>query len=518
MPRTRPTSFLIPQSPKVILYSRAAAILLTVGLAAVAPAQSQPTATAPSSAAADNSRPLATTGVEATLITSTLDRKSGFFVALTPEAVLWRTQQGKAERLPRSEVLAVLFQSSTNTGEQARRASDPLNASEDPALNPLVDPLADPLRDLQPGVFPNPALDPAANPNEPLSDESRTNLSAPAILTGVLLTTDGQRLPGILEDTSATAPDRVHWLHPILGRTTLPLESVERILLNRSPLALATASTTTTSINPPTEDSVVLENNDTLRGYIASIGSQVKIEVGTGTAAAEQVIPSSRVTAINLTNTPVESQLPLITFHGGSKIRATIQSFTISDSGECAWASPLVGDPASGTPPYRAPLRDIAAFALSTIKARPLSGEVVGGTDDSKRLTGVQSIQPSANSPLGVRDIAMSGPCDTALALPAKTRRVAGVIDMPRSARVWGDCVVTLTLTNPNETPLLGTATWSGRINADTPTTSFSLSVSADTNPSALRVVIDAGENGPAQDRITLRDVLVLCDESPAAK
>ena len=92
------------------------------------------------------------------------------------------------------------------------------------------------------------------------------------------------------------------------------------------------------------------------------------------------------------------------------------------------------------------------------------------------------------------------------------------MIEMPRSARVWGDCVVTLTLTNPNDTPLLGTATWSGRINADTPTTSFSLSVPADTNPSALRVVIDAGENGPAQDRITLRDVLVLCDESPAAK
>jgi len=109
---------------------------------------------------------------------------------------------------------------------------------------------------------------------------------------------------------------------------------------------------------------------------------------------------------------------------------------------------------------------------------------------------------------LGAPDIELPGPMSVTWTLPAGVTRVAGVAELPVSARAWGDCSVVMF-------DGAGAQVWTTRLSGDAPSAPFNIDLSGK-DALTLTVRVEAGANGPIEDRVLLRRVLLLLDNKQA--
>jgi hypothetical protein len=300
---------------------------------------------------------------------------------------------------------------------------------------------------------------------------------------GVVRLVDGQVFPGLLSSEPAGA-DRVRWASRVGGLLAFPLERVSALQLRPG--------------KPPSTDGksdvLQLTNGDRVQGFLASVGPVFTIEVD----GKPTTIESSRVAAAAMANATKPAQGTWVWLASGAACR--VKALTLGQDGrgelslEAAEGPPIAVEPGE----VRAVVVDASLLkTLSAAKARVKPG-------DADRpwmpppVTGDSSL-----ALLGAADIELPGPMTVTWSLPGATR-IAGTVELPVSARLWGDCEVAIeAVASGRVRPL-----WRQRLNESTPEAAFNLELPGGSDLE-WTVRLEAGDNGPIMDRVVLRRVLV---------
>lgn len=359
----------------------------------------------------------------------------------------------------------------------------------------------------------------AARPSTQASPAQRalaTFASSAADASGLLLLTDGQTLAGVRERDPARllrlAPEgfteSLAWRSSTLDTLILPLERIS---------AVSFSSPQITIPQRMSGDMVRLRNNDLASGFVdiqyraGDPDSVLTIEPdgGAGANGVTRRIPLRRVASIILANPPEPAAGPWVWLADDSILRLDGSSpLTLNNDRIAQFATTfnVHGDSEAGLAKRTISVNaaDLIAFAprrerLMALAERPMR---VANTDTQRRWTAPPIIADALGAPLGAPDIELPGPMGVTWTLPTNAQRVAGVIELPASARAWGDCNVILL-------DAAGKERWSARVNNQAPRHAFNLDLTnAPTQDLTLRV--DAGANGPIEDRILVRRALIL--------
>ncbi len=318
----------------------------------------------------------------------------------------------------------------------------------------------------------------------------------------VLVTTDGQQLPGRPElGTRVTSTDQLPWVSDVLGTVLIPLEDVQR-LLGRASTPVRSAGTA---------DRVYLRNADVIEGFVELVpeapGQSITLSVDTGGDRAAR-IEWTAVDSVEFAASPQAARGPWVWLSNGSSLAASAVS--VSPQGQM-----VIGWPRVAAEPSL-PAASLWAFVparehIDALAARPL----VGVSPEGDRKYAQQPRAAEAPAPLGAQDIEVSGPVTAVWDLGTGALRISGVVEMAPSDRVWGDCTVTLEDVASGSDGALtaeGRELWTARINGDSPSAAFLVDLPAADDPRTprrLRVRVGEGANGPVQDRVWLRRVLI---------
>jgi hypothetical protein len=281
---------------------------------------------------------------------------------------------------------------------------------------------------------------------------------------GVMRLIDGQSFPGVLSSEPAE-PDRVRWAGRVGGLLSMPLERVAAMQLRPVAMPLCDG----------TSDVLLLTNGDRVEGFLASVGPLVTIEVG----GSPTTIESGRVAAASLANPAKAATGTWVWLASGAVCRVT--ALSLGQDGE-----------------VRA-----VVFEASALRTLAQSTPRVTSSDADRPWTPPPVVGDPALALLGAADIELPGPMTVTWALPGAVR-IAGTVELPEAARLWGDCDVAIeAVASGRVVPL-----WRHRLNEATPEASFNLELPGGSDLE-WTVRLEAGENGPIMDRIVLRRVLV---------
>lgn len=335
-----------------------------------------------------------------------------------------------------------------------------------------------------------------------------------ADVPGLVLLTDGQTIAGVRERDPARllglAPEgfteSLAWRTPALDTLILPLEQISAVSFNVQ------------QINIPQRmsgDIVRLRNNDIATGFVdvqyraGDPDSILTIEADGASAGTTRRIPLRRVSSIVFANPPEPAAGPWVWLADSSILRLDGASpLTLNNDRIAQFATTFDAPSNSEARSVKRTLSvnaaDLIAFAprrerLMALAERPMR---VANTDAQRRWTVPPIVADALGAPLGAPDIELPGPMAVTWTLPAEAQRVAGVIELPASARAWGDCNVTLLDDAGNER-------WSARVNNQTPRNTFNLDLTASPTQT-LTLRVDAGANGPIEDRVLIRRALIL--------
>jgi hypothetical protein len=116
---------------------------------------------------------------------------------------------------------------------------------------------------------------------------------------------------------------------------------------------------------------------------------------------------------------------------------------------------------------------------------------------------------------LGAADIELPGPMSAEWMLPPGASHVSIRLELPESARVFGDCVVRVEVVGDEASGV------EHRLSSASPSAMVRLALGAATGPvpsaegvRRLVVRVEAGERGGIQDRVVIRRGLVLVDSA----
>ena len=300
---------------------------------------------------------------------------------------------------------------------------------------------------------------------------------------GVLRLVDGQSFPGVLSSEPPEA-DRVRWAGRVGGLLSMPLERIAAMQLR--PVAVPAEG--------GKNDVLLLTNGDRVEGFLASVGPSFTIEVDGKPTAIE----AGRVAGASLANARRPAEGTWVWLAGGAVCRVVAWSLGQDGRGEVSLEAADGKAVAVESGEVRAIAFDAAAFrALAGVPSRVTAG------DADRSWTPPPVVGDPALALLGAADIELPGPMAVTWSLPGATR-IAGSIDMPVSARLWGDCEVVIEVEAAGQVRPL----WRRRLNESTPEAAFNLELPGGSDLQ-WRVRLEAGENGPIMDRAVLRRVLV---------
>ena len=300
---------------------------------------------------------------------------------------------------------------------------------------------------------------------------------------GVLRLVDGQSIPGVLS-SEPVEPDRVRWAGRVGGLRSLPLERVASLQLR--PVAMP--------VSDGTSDVLLLTNGDRVEGFLASVGPAVTIEAG----GKPVTIESSRVAAASLANPAKPASGTWVWLASGAVCRVTAMTLAQDGRGELTLE-------AGGGKPVSVEAGEVraAVFDASSLRTLAQAKHRVTSSDEDRSWVPPPLVGDPSLALLGAADIELPGPMTVTWSLPDAVR-IAGVVELPESSRLWGDCDVAIeAIASGRVLPL-----WRHRLNEATPEASFNLELPGGSDLE-WRVRLEAGENGPIMDRVVLRRVLV---------
>lgn len=321
---------------------------------------------------------------------------------------------------------------------------------------------------------------------------------------------DGQRFVGS-PALQAEQGDRITWTHPRLGDLRIPLDVVSRLVLRPAVAAKAP---------PPhvdaTGDEVLLLNGDRVRGFVENAGAIVTVSPPKPAPGLPQPasidIPLDQVASLTLTNPKEALRGVAVWLEDGSIVAGAGIEFDaagrkITIAGGSADGS-AAKTPAAGASLDVATLRGIVPKAerLIPLAALPVAREAPTG--DRRTFEPVRISSGELPAPLGAEDVVLPGPMVVEWTLPAGADRLAGWLVLEERFWAWGDCEVTIFLAAGEDDPsprLL----MRDRLNARRPIAPVNVPLMSGGRPQRLRVIVDAGEHGPVQDQLVLRNFLI---------
>ena len=299
--------------------------------------------------------------------------------------------------------------------------------------------------------------------------------------------TDGSVLRG---DLLAGKGDGLVLVHKRLGKVEFPLDSLAALTVqgagpgDRSSRKKA--------------DAVQLANGDLLEGFVESIGHAKE---GAGLAVtierekAKTQVPLERVAWVTL-NGGAAAKPGRVVWLGTGGERTAAAEFSIADKE--ARVVRAKGSPA-------------ALIEAGNVQAALLEPTVVMPLSSCAALNKLGEV--GAELPLGVRDLTITESGDVPAAtqqwqLPAGAVRISGWAVLPEECRRWGDCEVTVSVFGDQQSLLRPVRKFT--LNGATPVVALDADLPTDGKEKVwLSVKVGEGKNGPVQDRVVLRRVLV---------
>jgi hypothetical protein len=315
-----------------------------------------------------------------------------------------------------------------------------------------------------------------------MSQPRATSVYAPL---GVLVLTDGQRLPGSPMVGPGDTEGALQWRHRLLSRVQVPLDMI----------AWAGFRTTVPPPQGGEADAVFLTNGDRVEGFITEVDDPLLIEQDGGRTRIEL----DRIESIRLVAPPAK---PLqgatrVWFDDGSVI--DVLSLTLHDDGMFHFLPRLTesaeGDIAMQPTRVLAVLFDIDAVApLASCPVMDVEGPVT-------RYLVPEPEVSEAELALGLRDVTLRGPLVVRYALPAGASRFIGEAELAGDADEWSDCELVIS-TGDREVRR-------ERLSRDRPRIRFDISIEG----GELALEVTEGANGPIGDHIVIRSGMIVLDE-----
>ncbi|MCC6660193.1 MAG: hypothetical protein IT437_04835 [Phycisphaerales bacterium] len=310
---------------------------------------------------------------------------------------------------------------------------------------------------------------------------------------------DGQRLAGDLRPGEG-ADGLVRWMHPALGALDVPLESLAAARLLRA------GETAREPAGPPPvdADAAVLVNGDIVAGFVQSIGTVTKVEVGGEVRAIER----DRIARVQIANPPAARAGTAVWLADGSVV--VIDGVHTGPTGvvrvhPALDTSAPAGSEGSAVGGGREDLRvaDIVAVAFDAARIVPLATL----TPSSQRAVGRAWAAPITGAGDGnllwAGDLSMPGPMVVTWDLPPGATRLWMTADLPADMWTWGDCDLVVSV---GEAEAKRTRLW-----AEHATEDIVVDLPA-TGRRVLTITLEPGNYGPIQDRVVLRRPLLLRD------
>jgi len=317
----------------------------------------------------------------------------------------------------------------------------------------------------------------------------------------VIELTDGQRFIGSVGpwdsasvgSAGAIPPDSIGILASGHQIKSLPFERIGRVIFNPWVRNAARPGDWQAGI----EDSLILVNGDTLRGFLVSVDESVVFDPGTG----DREFSIGRVAEIRLGNEPQAHQGPRLWMRTGEIINAdSAHNLPESEIPEIAFvqAESIIAVWLDDRAPI--PLADLELVALEPGKARRWAREPDRGS--------------AWASPLGIASVAIDGPVRTAWSLPPQAAsfsaaaHLGGDLDNPaRTPGPWADAVLTISIESNGSTQALATI----QLSTQQPDADIAVALPGVGN-AGRRLIIELGEGrfGPIQDRLLLRRPFLL--------
>jgi len=315
---------------------------------------------------------------------------------------------------------------------------------------------------------------------------------------GVLELTDGQRFVGTASVVSA-GEESLAWNYARLGLLAVPLENIRRVVLPR----IMTAEQAMPSLAVSDEDVLRLTNKDTLRGFIVSFGSEASIELADGSTI---VTPMNVIDEMTLAN-PDESPEGVRVWLTGGNVVDVESLHAITGKADRIEATleqgPIVAVNAASVPSeaddqpvglrFEIDRNQIDAINFDTQALVPLASLQSNSPD--RPLV----IDDTGVSALDARSIQMPGPMRTTWTLPRGAARLAMTAELPLESRAWGNLDLIVLVD--------GVERERHTLSAQSPEAHIRLDLAS---ARELTLELDEGQFGPVQDRVELREGILL--------
>jgi len=299
--------------------------------------------------------------------------------------------------------------------------------------------------------------------------------------SGLLIFADGQRLPGRAELDDG----QLVWVHEKFGAVSIDLEKVQSIAFEPGRIATVAGA----------EDVVVLLNGDRLEGVVASLGTTVMLERGTGAIRSNVSIPLERIATLSLVTPPRPASGSRLWLANGSVLDVTVKPggdsfllFEIStlQTSDRSRSVPMneVRGISFGTPFGSQGITPLASITPTT----------VSGPAERYLVPWPALDDPAA--PLGLAAIALSGPAMVTYPVPVGVR-FSTVARLAREALEWGD--VELVVRDG------AVERWRGVLNAGAAVHEIVL----DLEGTSLTLELLEGRHGPVQDLVVLERAIL---------
>lgn len=299
--------------------------------------------------------------------------------------------------------------------------------------------------------------------------------------------TDGTALRGKLQSGKG---DALVLVNKAMGKVEFPLDGLRTLVVSGEGPGL---------LGSKSGDTLVLANGDTLDGYVESITAQKE---GTGLAVTlerdktKTTVPLDRVAWVRL-NGASSKPGQIAWLQDGERTAAAELSI---EKGEARIARTKGGLAATLTG------SQIEGVLINPAAAVPLAAcKTLGAPIDS-----------GSERTLGTRDLTMPEPGTTQWALPAGAAHMTGWAVLPEECRQWGNCTVTIGVSTDQHGGPAQVAVFT--LEGTNPVAKIDVDLPAPgKDPAWLTVTVGEGKNGPVQDRVTLRRVMVGFVRTPAA-